>query len=68
MTAAERVVNRLDRFERCHPNRPLSLVRTIDELATLRDKVALQVGTEAAERVVNDLVDKLERPEETPLH
>ena len=59
MTSIDRVMARLDNFERCHPARPMGLDRTIDELGTLRGKIALRVGAEAAERIVGDFVDTL---------
>jgi hypothetical protein len=68
MSDIDRVMARLDRFERCHPERPMGLGRTIDELATLRGKIALRVGAEAAERIVGDFVDTLTPAEGEGVH
>ena len=64
----DRVLDRLDRFERCHPARPLGLVQTIEALDELRDKVALRIDKAAAERVVGDFVDTLTPAEGESVH
>jgi hypothetical protein len=68
MIAVERVVDRLDRFERCHPARPMGLAQTIDALEALRGKIAVRVGAEAAERIVGDFVDTLTPAEGEGVH